>query len=100
MDTPRQVQLIDNHDEALLLWNRAGADRRLLIHVDAHHDMCWTPDAEAISIANFICLALRERIVREVFWVVPDPTWLLRSNAAPCSSTNERTSGRPSPVPS
>src|SRR6185312_13655071 len=32
--------------------------------------------------------------------VVPEPTWLLSSNAAPCSSTNERTNGRPSPVPS
>ena len=31
--------------------------------------------ASLVTIANFICPALKEGIVCEVFWVVPDATW-------------------------
>ena len=70
-----QVHLIENHDKAYYLWRDAGIKNRILVHIDAHHDMKWIDDEELITIANFICPALKEKIVREVYWVVPDRTW-------------------------
>lgn len=70
--------LMENHDRALRLWHERGEKRRVLLHLDAHHDLWWTPDPASISIANFICPALREDLVREVYWIVPSPTWETR----------------------
>jgi len=68
------VYLVENHDEAYQIWRDAGLKQRVLIHFDAHHDMWWLKDDAPITYANFICAALREDIVREIFWVVPDRT--------------------------
>jgi tetratricopeptide (TPR) repeat protein len=70
-----RVVLMENHDEAYFVWRDAGTKDRILVHVDAHHDMWWIAENSSITIANFICPALREKMVREVFWVVPDQTW-------------------------
>jgi tetratricopeptide (TPR) repeat protein len=67
--------LMENHDAAYGVWRDAGVRRRVLVHVDAHHDMWWVPDGDPVTIANFICPALKEDLVREVFWVVPDAAW-------------------------
>ncbi len=75
VDPAARVFLIENHDEAYQLWREAGVQRRILIHVDAHHDMWWLRDGARVTIANFISPALREDVVREVYWVVPDQTW-------------------------
>lgn len=45
------------------------------MHLDAHHDLWRAPDASALSIANFLSIALLEGVVRELYWVVPDPTF-------------------------
>lgn len=71
----QQVHLMENHDQAYHLWRDAAFDNRILIHIDAHHDMWWFDDNRSLTIANFVCLALREHVVREVYWVVPDGTW-------------------------
>lgn len=73
------VHCIDNHDEAYLLWREHGFRKRVLVHVDAHHDMWWTADSTSLTIANFLCPALRDGIVRELYWVVPDDTWQTKS---------------------
>lgn len=75
VDPIQQVHLMENHDGAYYLWRDAGFRDRVLVHIDAHHDMWWIDDHHSITIANFICSALRERIVRAVYWVVPDGTW-------------------------
>jgi tetratricopeptide (TPR) repeat protein len=75
LDPVRRVFLLDNHDEAYRVWREAGAANRILVHVDAHHDMWWADDLESITIANFLSLALKDDLVREIFWVVPDLTW-------------------------
>jgi tetratricopeptide (TPR) repeat protein len=75
VETPDRVFLIENHDEAYYVWRDAGARKRTLVHVDAHHDMWWTDDDTAITIANFICPALKQDMLQEVFWVVPDATF-------------------------
>lgn len=67
--------VMENHDEAYRIWHNAGVRQKILIHFDAHHDMWWLKDGAPITYANFICAALREDIVREIFWVVPDRTW-------------------------
>ncbi|MDP2996081.1 MAG: tetratricopeptide repeat protein [Bryobacterales bacterium] len=69
------VHVMENHDQAYCIWRDAGVKDRILVHIDAHHDMWWIDDNRSITIANFICPALKEGIVREVYWVVPDATW-------------------------
>jgi tetratricopeptide (TPR) repeat protein len=66
---------IENHDEALPIWRNSGCTGRILIHVDAHHDMWWVAPGQNVTIANFISPALREGILREVYWIVPDRSW-------------------------
>jgi tetratricopeptide (TPR) repeat protein len=78
----RAVHCIENHDQAYLLWRGRGLHNRVLVHVDAHHDMWWTSDSASLTIANFICPALREGIVRELYWVVPDATWQTKAGRA------------------
>ena len=69
------VYLIENHDEAYHIWSEAGLRHRILVHIDAHHDMWWIDDTGSPSIASYICPALKNDIVREVYWIVPDQTW-------------------------
>ena len=71
-NTPVRIHLMENHDRAYYAWRDAGVRDRVLVHIDAHHDMWCIEDNRGITIANFICPALREGIVREVYWVVPD----------------------------
>jgi len=75
LDPVDRVVLMEDHDQAYYTWRDAGVKQRTLIHIDAHHDMWWVKDKAPITIADFICPALREDMVREVFWVVPDATW-------------------------
>jgi tetratricopeptide (TPR) repeat protein len=66
---------IENHDEALLIWRNSGCAGRILIHVDAHHDMWWVAPGQTVTIANFISPALRDGMLREIYWVIPDRSW-------------------------
>jgi tetratricopeptide (TPR) repeat protein len=75
LDPHGVIHQMEDHDRAFHLWRDAGVRERILVHIDAHHDMWWVDDAHALSIANFICPALKDRIVREVHWVVPDHSW-------------------------
>ena len=75
LDSTRRLAVMENHDRGYSLWRERGEKQRVLVHLDAHHDMWWTPGRGRISIANFICPALKEEIVREVYWIVPDATW-------------------------
>lgn len=70
-----RVVVMENHDQAYYTWRDAGVKQKILIHIDAHHDMWWMRESSPITIANFICPALKEELVREVYWVVPDATW-------------------------
>ena len=75
IEPARHVFLIENHDQAYYIWRDAGVKNRVLVHVDAHHDMWWIDDQATITIADFICPALKQDLVREVIWVVPDATF-------------------------
>jgi len=66
---------IENHDQALSIWRDSGCVNRVLIHVDAHHDMWWVAPGQVVTIANYISPALRDGLLREIYWVVPDRSW-------------------------
>ncbi len=74
--SPQQVSRFENHDEAYHRWRSQGFRQRVLLHVDAHHDMYgdWEKP-HSITIANFILPAVAEDIVREIIWALPDETW-------------------------
>jgi len=74
-ETDTDIFLMENHDEAYRVWRAAGVREKILVHIDAHDDLVWTPDQGSMNIANFICPAVKEGMVREVYWVVPDQTW-------------------------
>jgi Flp pilus assembly protein TadD len=96
-----RIVVMENHDAAYQVWREAGVKQRILVHVDAHHDMWRIKKGDRITIANFLCAALEEDIVREIFWVVPDETWntprtrrpILRHLKAIAKSYNGRGSG-------
>ncbi len=69
------VFLFENHDQALAVWRQLGLRGRALVHVDAHPDLNAVGGGEPVTIANFVSAAAREGIVREIFWVIPDPSW-------------------------
>ena len=83
VEPARHVFLMENHDEAYYIWRDAGVRQRMLVHVDAHHDMWWIRDKATITIADFICPALKEDLVGEVIWVVPDQTFASARNRKP-----------------
>jgi tetratricopeptide (TPR) repeat protein len=74
-----RVVQIEDHDEAYEVWRIAAARDRVLVHVDAHHDMWWCDGRSTPTIANFVCAALKDDLIGEVYWVVPDATWQHRS---------------------
>lgn len=78
-----RIVKVENHDEAYYIWREAGEQQRILVHLDAHDDIWWVPDQTFPTIANFICPALKEGLVREVYWVVPDETWANSSTLKP-----------------
>jgi tetratricopeptide (TPR) repeat protein len=64
--------------------------------------MWWTDGRHSLSIANFICPALKENIVREMYWVVPDDTWSTAAGRTTLGRhvrrIRERYPGGPAPV--
>lgn len=70
--------MVENHDEALRVWRSAGVRGCTLLHVDAHHDSWFCESENDLTIANFVSLAMREGLVDEFFWVVPDGSWANR----------------------
>jgi tetratricopeptide (TPR) repeat protein len=76
-----RVIVSDLHDAALYAWRDAGVRDRVLIHVDAHHD-ADSCEWDFVTISNFVWWAMSEGIVREVYWVVPEPGWRMSSGPA------------------
>ena len=97
MVAPDRVFLFENHDQAYTIWRDRGVRDRILVHVDAHHDMygAW-PAADGsrpqITIANYLYPAVEEGLVREVIWVVPDRTLAGRAGRRWCAATTGRIS--------
>lgn len=80
IDAIERVFTFENHDRAYQIWREAQVKDQVLLHIDAHHDMWWAKKDNEITIANFISPAMRDGLVREVIWVVPDGSWSSRFN--------------------
>ena len=93
---------MENHDQAYHIWRNSAVKQKILIHIDAHHDIGLIRKGVQLTIANFICKALEEGIVKEVFWVVPDKSWETRKTRKPVlshlKSLARRYGGGPVPV--
>ncbi len=68
------MTISDLHDAALYAWRDAGVRDAVLVHVDAHHD-ADAKESDCITIANFVWWGIADGTLREVFWIVPDPSW-------------------------
>ena len=51
IDPVERVFVMENHDEAYHIWRRANVKDRILVHIDAHHDMWWIPDDAPVTTA-------------------------------------------------
>src|SRR6266540_6551234 len=69
------VVVMENHDAAYEIWRSAGVRDRVVAHLDAHHDMWFIDGTTPITIANYLCPAVRDGMIKALFWIVPDPTW-------------------------
>ncbi len=74
------IHLMENHEAAYYCWRDAGVKARSLVHLDAHNDMWWIPDIRSLTIANYICPAFQQGMVRAIYWVAPDASFLTRAN--------------------
>jgi len=61
---------MEDHHHALDEWRKRHFKKCTLLHFDPHIDYQKT-SVEDVNIANFLYLALNERIVSEIYWVIP-----------------------------
>lgn len=78
------IHVMEDHDAAYAVWKAAGLKNRTLVHFDGHMDFNWpsdrpdpggAPPLRTVHQGNFIYEAIREGIVGDFCWVVPDPFW-------------------------
>lgn len=70
-----KVFLIEDHDEAYRIWKRFQIKNRVVIHIDAHLDFDWIKEGNPINIGNYLYPAIKDGILREIYWIVPSPIW-------------------------
>ncbi|HUV04705.1 MAG TPA: hypothetical protein VMX94_06315 [Armatimonadota bacterium] len=74
-----RIAIFDTHDAAYYIWKKAAIADAAIIHVDAHHDLFEISDLQVPCASNYLRWSLKEGIAREIYWVVPDPTWESRA---------------------
>lgn len=67
-----KVNVIDNHDEALDVWEAQNIRNSTVIHVDAHFDCEPLNKSMHINIGNFLRYAIKRKIINRIIWVVPN----------------------------
>jgi len=71
------IHMMENHDEAYYRWHEAQFKDRIVVHIDAHHDLYgdWSTSTQReINIANYLYPTLEKSLAREIVWIVPDET--------------------------
>lgn len=66
------VNIIDNHDEALEIWEALKIRNSTVIHIDAHFDCEPLDKSMHINIGNFLRHAIKRKIINRIIWVVPN----------------------------
>jgi tetratricopeptide (TPR) repeat protein len=69
------IHMMEDHDSAYGIWKKAAVQGRTLVHFDGHLDFNWIDAGQSMHIGNFIYPAMREGLVRDFYWVVPDSFW-------------------------
>lgn len=98
------VDLVNDHHEVLPLWQSYGLQNQTLIHLDTHQDFRWIAEKnpkdllnagslhemqdlassqtawsasgpDATDLGNYLYHVLRLGMVRQWYWIVPDPIW-------------------------
>lgn len=73
--TKKLIFLIENHHEAYFLWKKNRIKNYSLIHIDAHLDLridyLFRVSDSYIDIGNFIFPAIKEGIVKDIYWIIP-----------------------------
>jgi tetratricopeptide (TPR) repeat protein len=98
--TPKDIVMMEDHDRAYHAWKERGVAAGTLVHVDAHIDFGWIPEADfdeispdgqglrapllnpfirtrkkMVDIGNYICPAIKDGMVKKFYWIVPDESW-------------------------
>ena len=66
------VKIIENHDQALGVWEDYKIKNFTVVHVDAHLDCEPINRYGNINIGNFLRHAIKRGIVKRIIWVIPD----------------------------
>ncbi|MFS0614227.1 tetratricopeptide repeat protein [Lederbergia ruris] len=69
------ISIIEDHDEAFHIWKANCERNRTVIHVDAHSDI---QNDEELHIGSYIHHAIKQKIIKEYYWIVPKPMTLDR----------------------
>ncbi|OGG26943.1 hypothetical protein A2960_02240 [Candidatus Gottesmanbacteria bacterium RIFCSPLOWO2_01_FULL_39_12b] len=71
----KQIFLIEDHHMAYFLWKKNNFNNQLLVHIDAHIDFHVNQlidvDISHLNVGNFIYQSAKEKIVSELYWVIP-----------------------------
>ncbi len=66
------VNILENHDEALDVWEARKVKDSTVIHFDAHFDCEPLKKHMYINIGNFLRHAINKKIINKIIWVLPD----------------------------
>lgn len=69
----KKVFLVEDHDEAYHYWKRLKIKDKTVVHIDAHIDFRWLQDLTQVHICNYLHPAIKEGMIKELYWVVPTP---------------------------
>ncbi len=70
MNKISQIRFMEDHDELYKIWKRNNFHHKIVVHFDAHIDY-RTGDMNALHIGNYLSHAIRDGIIRKLYWVVP-----------------------------
>lgn len=100
-EEPISPVIMEDHSDSFIAWRRAKVKQRTVVHIDGHIDLEWMSDSDLkrifdarteeeikrlqldplhfeerslkpLSIMNYLYPAIREGMVKELYWVLPD----------------------------
>lgn len=64
------LQIVNNHNEALICWRNMKIKDVIIIHIDSHHDIYR--ERPFVWIDNYLIQAVKENITKEIYLVIPN----------------------------
>jgi len=98
---PIDPLVMEDHSDSFLAWRKAKIQNRIIVHIDSHIDIEWISDPDLkriadaqttaelrqlqldplhpeerptkpLSIMNYLYPAMKEKMAKELYWVLPD----------------------------